>query len=370
MVKIMNFNSYLRESNSLDSDLKNLLYKSSVSDFGSNQQGTFFYFCMFEPYKDFTPIEKTKVKGIESFEGFDLQNMDSFVYTNTAFGDDTQLPLSSLKGLPKKVNLLEIGQSKIKNLIGAPEVIGGNLLLVENSNLESLVGSPESIGGNLVLQYNPMLKTLDGGPKEINGRRIEISYCGISSLKGCPDIINTTRNEPNFLELRFNKNNLTSLLHFPTIKSTSKTLSFSCQGNKLISLFGLEKPILRDGIEIGDSTFTDFENNLLSNEILLDHLDIAIRENSWTKPHRLILKDYPEEIANWMNLATDEEVEKFLDSLKLQELIEKNPGKLIMTIKPISNNPRVKRFFVEKIKLSPLDLKNFGLISGLSDFGF
>jgi len=385
MSKVLNFESFLKESSHDKYDEKFFIdfYNSSMRDWYKNElTGKIetldpwgFYFSMRSPFDDLPQEQKIKIRSVESIEEFNLGNFKNFIYKGIKFSmpsasmPNVELGLKTLKGFPEETGLLVIGNTKIKNLQGITQKINGNLSLDQNSLLESLDGCPQEIGGKFSVKESPLLKTLDGGPKVIKGNRMAIYGCGLNTLKGGPEIIensSTEDNEEGVCYVNFESNNLTSLIGFPYIAGEIKKVGINCKNNKLISLFGipfdLKAPISEDK--------SLFEDNLIDPDELIKDFDISINENSWKKPHRRILFKNPDAVSKWITYASDQEINSFLETLELQELIEKNIGQAIMVLKPITKDSRVRKFIIENLKMSPEDQKKFNIVSGLSDIGF
>lgn len=100
---------------------------------------------------------------LESLEGCPQEVKHSFDLENCT-------KLESLKGCPEKI----LGDfcckyTKIKNLKGGPNYIGGHFYLIGNEQLESLEGGPKEVWGNFILNNNNRLKSLKGLPKKVHG---------------------------------------------------------------------------------------------------------------------------------------------------------------------------------------------------------
>jgi hypothetical protein len=386
MSKVLNFASFFKESsspNNYDEEFLINFYNSSMKDWYRNEStGKIetldpwgFYFSMRGDFDKLSQEEKNKIRNVESIEEFNLGNFKNFIYKGIRFStlsatmSNIELGLKTLKGFPEETGLLVIGNTKIKNLGGITQKINGNLSLDQNSFLESLVGCPGEIGGKFSVKESPLFKTLEGGPKVIKGNSLSISMCGLDTLKGAPEIIENSSiedDEAGICYVNFESNNLTSLIGFPSIGGEIKKVEINCKDNKLISLFGipfdLKAPISEDK--------SLFEGNLIDPDELINGYDISINENSWKKSHRRILFKNPEAISEWVTYASDEEINYFMKTLELQELVEKNIGQAIMILKPITKDSRVRKFIIENVKMSPEYQKKFNIVSGLSDIGF
>lgn len=95
--------------------------------------------------------------------------------------------LVSLQNGPTKVWLdYEASSIGIKNLIGAPEYIGGGLTLEYCPHLETLQGAPEFVGNSLIVRYCDNLVSLKGGPKRVYGGCFVSDNAKLKSLQGMP----------------------------------------------------------------------------------------------------------------------------------------------------------------------------------------
>lgn len=212
------------------------------------------------------PVPK-KIKGnftidisINSFQHYELDSLEGC--PEEIDGIFTCYGNIDLKGIPRKVKILELGYNELlKNLESVKCQVQKHTVVRYCRNLVSLAGLPNKVV-SLQIEHCDNLQTLDGSPKDM--WEFRVSYCkNLKSLKGAPNKITnfevmdchnlqTLEGSPSEIIDAFSIVGNDSL---KVIKSsTYKAGYFECIGNRrLTSLEGSPKEV-DDGINISNNS--------------------------------------------------------------------------------------------------------------------
>ena len=119
-------------------------------------------------------ISITSVSDVPLADGYDLREtrIIDLVGLPDKIGGDVWVEgcrnLKTLKGSPKQVGgTFNCNNTPIHSLVGAPEKVGSNFQCSACMNITSLEGAPREVGLCLFCDYCTFLKTLKGCPKKV-----------------------------------------------------------------------------------------------------------------------------------------------------------------------------------------------------------